>query len=83
VQLLLPLPGLLLILLLLLLALLHLRLRPHQLQVPHSVLPARGSPECPENEEVIRYSTARSGLLKLARNAFSTCGLSKPISIMF
>ena len=30
-----------------------------------------------------RYSTARSGLLKLARRARMTCSRSKPISIMF
>jgi len=32
---------------------------------------------------VRRYSTARSGLLKLARKACSTCSLSYPISIIF
>jgi hypothetical protein len=31
---------------------------------------------------VVRYSTARSGLLKLALNALITCSRSKPISIM-
>ena len=32
---------------------------------------------------VIRYSTARSGLLKLALKALITCSRSKPISIIF
>lgn len=31
----------------------------------------------------MRYSTARSGLLKLALNALITCALSKPISTIF
>mmetsp|Transcript_19034 Transcript_19034/g.62041 ORF Transcript_19034/g.62041 Transcript_19034/m.62041 type:complete len:258 (+) Transcript_19034:700-1473(+) len=36
----------------------------------------------PSGMPVIKYSTARSGLLNAARRAFTTCSRSKPISMM-
>ena len=53
-----------------------------QTLVHNTILPSAGGATLTGNP-VMRYSTARSGLLKLALSAAATRSLSNPIAIMF